>query len=214
MNAPSAAESPAASMTSVTPTTVSSAHAVIASRTPVRGDDADRAGQQKAPDHDHAPQCSRSHAPRDLMSMGGSARAEREQRHQRDQRDRREVLEQQDRERQPAVTRGQLALLLEHLQREGGRGQRQREADEQRGARASPSAMPITASTRPVATTAPCPGRRSPSAWPTAASGAARGRSGTAAAPRRTRRNAAPLDVVERVIGTEHPGPMITPAAR
>ena len=35
MNAPSAADSPAASMTSATPTTVSSALAVIASRTPV-----------------------------------------------------------------------------------------------------------------------------------------------------------------------------------
>ena len=35
MNAPSAADSPAASMTRATPTTVSSALAVIASRTPV-----------------------------------------------------------------------------------------------------------------------------------------------------------------------------------
>ncbi len=35
MNAPSAADSPTASMTKVTPTTVSRALAVIASRTPV-----------------------------------------------------------------------------------------------------------------------------------------------------------------------------------
>ena len=40
-------------MTSVTPTTVSSALAVIASRTPVRGDDAIEPAEQEAADDDH-----------------------------------------------------------------------------------------------------------------------------------------------------------------
>ena len=36
-----------------------------------------------------------------------------------DERDGREVLEQQDGEGKPAVTRAELALLLQHLQRKG-----------------------------------------------------------------------------------------------
>ena len=67
-----------------------------------------------------------------FTSMVGSAAPKREQRHQRDQRNGRQVLEQQHREGEPAVAGGELALLLEHLQRERGRRQRQRKPDEQR----------------------------------------------------------------------------------
>ena len=58
--------------------------------------------------------------------------AEREQRHQRNQGNGGEVLEQEHREGEAPVTRGELALLLQHLEREGGRRQRQRQTDEQR----------------------------------------------------------------------------------
>ena len=71
----------------------------------------------------------------DKSSIGGAApRADTANSGgQGDQRDRRQVLEQQHGEGQPAVAQRQLALLLQHLQREGGRGQRQRQAGEHGG---------------------------------------------------------------------------------
>ena len=72
-------------------------------------------------------------AGRQQIHLGRSTgRCHREQRRQRDQRNCGQILEQQDRECEPPVLCGQLARLLQHLQRERRRRQRQREPDEQR----------------------------------------------------------------------------------
>ena len=57
--------------------------------------------------------------------------AKGEQRHERDERDCGEILEQQHRESEPAVPCRELAFLVEHLEREGRRGERERKPDEQ-----------------------------------------------------------------------------------
>ena len=69
----------------------------------------------------------------DLHRRRRASRRDGKQGRQRDQRDGRQVLEQQHGERHAAVAQRQLALLLQHLQGEGGRRQRQRQAGEQRG---------------------------------------------------------------------------------
>jgi hypothetical protein len=58
--------------------------------------------------------------------------ADREQRHQCNERDGGEVLEQQDRESEAPMARIDLALLIQQLQREGRRGERECKPDEQR----------------------------------------------------------------------------------
>ena len=133
-------------------------------------------------------------AARSSIAAAAFAHGDGEQRRQRDQRDGHQVLEQQHGEGQAAVAQRQLALLLQHLQREGRRGQRQRQPGEQRRPGQAERRTPMAASAarrgdRHLGAAEAEDRRR---AWPTAAWGAAPGRSGTAAAPRRTRRSAGP----------------------
>ena len=101
MNEPSAALRPAASMISATPTTVSSALAVIASRTPVAATMPIEPAEQEAADDNHADDGEDGEYAGPQIHGRLSAAACREQRHERDQRDGRKVLEQQHREGEP-----------------------------------------------------------------------------------------------------------------
>ena len=117
----------------------------------------------------------------------------REQRHERDQRDRRDVLEQQDGERRcgrPAWRCRLRSPIVCDRDRRGGQRQRQRRR-RARPASGMPSAMSAAgeqraAQPRSGAPPPPKTGRR----ISTAARRRARARSGTASAPRRTRRSA------------------------
>ena len=96
-----------------------------------RGDDAVEPAQQEAPGDDDPED--RADGDQRLADVHARLlRAKGEERHERDERDRGKVLEQQHREGEPAMPRRKLALLLQHLQREGGRGEREREPDEER----------------------------------------------------------------------------------
>ena len=124
-----------------------------------------------------------------------------------------EILEQQDREREPAVVGGQRLALGQQLQADRRRRQRQAQADHQR--RLPASARPASPARRARGRTAPPARRRrrTPAcASPAGAPATAPGRSRTAASPRRSRTRSAPA---RRRATTRRPyGPSATPAAR
>ncbi len=86
--------------------------------------------EQETPHHDHAENGADGER-RGLEVHGRPLGAPgREERHERDERDGGEILEQQNREGDPAVARIDLAILFQQLQRKRGRGQRQSKPDE------------------------------------------------------------------------------------
>ena len=89
-----------------------------------RGDEAIKPGEKETPDDHDAEDGADGQDRRAEIHGRALGAAGDEQRHQRDQGDGREVLEQQNGEGEPAVPRGQLALLLQQLQ--GKRRRRQR----------------------------------------------------------------------------------------
>ena len=102
-------------------------------------DDAEQVAQQVAPaQHQRGDRQQRTgHVGHAQVGSAGLA----EQRDRRQQRDRREVLEQQDRERQPPVFAAELLALGQQLQADRGRRQRQPGTDHQRGLPAHPAAQ-------------------------------------------------------------------------
>ena len=88
-----------------------------------------------ADDDDHRDQAETLQHGDEIHRRGGRRRHHRRRREQGregDERNGGEILEQQHGEAEPAVARLEIAGLLHHLQGEGRRGQRQREAGEQR----------------------------------------------------------------------------------
>ena len=98
-----------------------------------RCDQPEHAVEHEAPDDDHGGDCTERLGGADQVHAGlCRGGADREQWHERNQRNGREILKQQHREGKAAVAGGQLALLLEHLQRKRGRRQCERQSREQR----------------------------------------------------------------------------------
>ena len=102
-------------MTMVTPTTVSSAAAVIASH-PGAGDQTEHVVEGEMADEDDGDdRAEHAHRRHEVHLGARDHRARGKQRRERDERDRREILEQQHGEPEPAVAGRQLAVLLQHL---------------------------------------------------------------------------------------------------
>ena len=100
-------------------------------RQPGRCDQRKEPVQQELADHDDHRDGAESLGRRPEIHGALDRRIEREQGHEGDQGDCGEILEQEARKGDAAVPGGQLALLVEHLDGEGGRRQRERQPDKQ-----------------------------------------------------------------------------------